>query len=37
MSEPLLNQLYSTLREKGSYSELFWSVFSRIRAEYGPE
>ena len=24
-----------TLREKRSYSELFWSVFSRIRTEYG--
>ena len=23
------------LREKCPYSELFWSVFSRIRAEYG--
>ena len=24
-----------TLREKCPYSELFWSVFSRIRIEYG--
>ena len=24
-----------SLREKCSYSELFWSVFSRIRTEYG--
>ena len=24
-----------TLREKCPYSELFWSVFSRIRPEYG--
>ena len=24
-----------TLREKCSYTELFWSVFSRIRTEYG--
>ena len=23
--------------EKCSYSEFFWSVFSRIRSEYGPE
>ena len=23
------------LREKYPYSELFWSVFSRIRTEYG--
>ena len=23
------------MREKGSYSELFWSAFSRIRIEYG--
>ena len=27
--------LFSTLREKCPYSELFWSVFSRIRTEYG--
>ena len=27
--------LRSTLREKCPYSELFWSVFSRIRTEYG--
>ena len=26
---------YVTLREKCPYSELFWSVFSRIRTEYG--
>ena len=26
-----------TLREKGPYSEFLWSVFSRIRTEYGPE
>ena len=25
------------LHEKCSYSELFWSVFSRIWTEYGPE
>ena len=30
------SQRYS-LHEKCSYSELFWSVFSRIRAEYRPE
>ena len=24
-----------TLREKRRYSEFFWSVFSRIRTEYG--
>ena len=24
-----------SLREKCRYSELFWSVFSRIRTEYG--
>ena len=24
-----------TLHEKSLYSELFWSVFSRIRTEYG--
>ena len=27
--------LLVTLREKCPYSELFWSVFSRIRTEYG--
>ena len=26
---------YPSLRQKCPYSELFWSVFSRIRAEYG--
>ena len=26
---------YSTLRKKCPYSELFWSVFSGIRTEYG--
>ena len=26
-----------TLREKCPYSEFFWSVFSTIRTEYGPE
>ena len=26
-----------SLREKCPYSELFWSVFSRIRTECGPE
>ena len=26
--------LQNTLREKYPYSELFWSVFSRIRTEY---
>ena len=26
---------YDTLREKCQYSELFWSVNSRIRTEYG--
>ena len=25
------------LREKCPYSELFWSAFSHIRTEYGPE
>ena len=24
-----------TMREKGWYSDFFWSVFSRIRTEYG--
>ena len=28
--------LNRTLPEKCPYSELFWSVFSRIRTEYGP-
>ena len=27
----------ATLREKCPYSQLFWSVFSGIRTEYGPE
>ena len=27
--------LVITLRQKCPYSELFWSVFSRIRTEYG--
>ena len=27
--------LVVTLRQKCPYSELFWSVFSRIRTEYG--
>ena len=31
-SEP---KLTNSLREKCPYSELFWSVFSRIRTEYG--
>ena len=26
---------YYSLRQKYPYSELFWSVFSRIRTEYG--
>ena len=26
---------YVTLREKCLYTELFWSVFSHIRSEYG--
>ena len=26
---------YNSLRKKCTYSELFWSVFSRIRTEYG--
>ena len=30
-------RLNFTLREKCLYLELFWSVFSRIRTEYGPE
>ena len=29
------NSLKDTLRKKCSYSESFWSVFSRIRTEYG--
>ena len=29
--------LLSILRKKCPYSELFWSVFSRILTEYGPE
>ena len=32
-----LNHLIPTLREKCPYSKFFWSVFSRIRTEYGPE
>ena len=28
---------FLTLLEKCPYSEFFWSVFSRIRTEYGPE
>ena len=28
-------QIKVTLRKKCPYSELFWSVFSRIRTEYG--
>ena len=35
-----LNQfvhLYISLCEKSSYSDFFWSVFFRIRTEYGPE
>ena len=31
-SEP---KLTNSLREKCPYSELFWSVFSRIQTEYG--
>ena len=27
--------LWQSLREKCPYSELFWSVFSRIETEYG--
>ena len=27
--------LHLALREKCPYSELFWSLFSRIRTEYG--
>ena len=27
----------AALREKCSYLEFFWSAFSRIRTEYGPE
>ena len=31
-----MHKLYKyTLRKKYPYSELFWSVFSRIRTEYG--
>ena len=30
-----LYYLYGPLREKCRYSEFFWSVFSRIRTEYG--
>ena len=29
--------LMLALRKKCPYSELFWSVFSRNRTEYGPE
>ena len=29
-----INILYRKLREKCSYSEFFWSAFSRIRTEY---
>ena len=28
---------YDSLREKCPYSKFFWSVFSHIRTEYGPE
>ena len=35
MTEIILKILSSTLREKCSYSEFFWSVFSRIWTEYG--
>ena len=31
----LIYHYKDTLREKCPYSELFWSVFSRIRTEYG--
>ena len=32
------NQLiYVSLRDKCPYSEFFWSVFSRIRAQYEPQ
>ena len=31
----LYHQIHQTLREKCPYSELFWSVFSRIWTEYG--
>ena len=34
MTEIILKILSSTLREKWSYSEFFWSVFSRIWTEY---
>ena len=30
-----LNYYCTTLRKKSPYSELFWSLFSRIRTEYG--
>ena len=30
-----LSKYEPSLREKCSYSELFWSVFSRIRTKYG--
>ena len=29
--------VWGALHEKCPYSELFWSAFSRIRTEYGPE
>ena len=30
----LIKNKIQSLREKGPYSELFWSAFSRIRTEY---
>ena len=30
-----MESVRKTLRKKCPYSELFWSVFSRIRTEYG--
>ena len=41
-SELLVKNFFSLhmqrlLREKRPYSEFFWSVFLRIRIEYGPE
>ena len=33
----ILSSSILTLRGKCTYSEFFWSTFSRIRTEYGPE
>ena len=35
MGKKWVNTEKNLLLEKGTYSEFFWSVFSRIRAEWG--